>query len=58
MASNIHNKIANRGYEEQSTYTTRNFSRHGVSPGFRRAKKLRNRSAKRKAERRAFRDES
>jgi hypothetical protein len=40
-------KIANDNHEEVAAYTTRSFSRHGLSRGLAREKRLRNRRAKR-----------
>lgn len=50
-------KLANKGFEEESSYTTRSFSRHGLSKSMRRIKTLRNRAAKRKVNREALREE-
>jgi hypothetical protein len=44
---NRHKHIANAGHEEVTRYTTRTFSRHGVSAGLKREARLRNRAAKR-----------
>lgn len=38
-------KIANTGHEMEAAFTTRTFSRHGVTPTFRRVKRKRNRAA-------------
>lgn len=43
----MHKKIANRGFEEAASHTTRSFSRHGLSRRARIEKHLRNRIAKR-----------
>ena len=53
-----HKKIANKGFEEESRYTTATYSRHGLSKSMRRIKTVRNRAAKRKAEREALREEN
>lgn len=41
-------KIANEGHEEVSRATTRSVSRHGLSDGMAREKRIRNRAAKRR----------
>lgn len=43
----IANKYANEGHEDITVATTRSVSRHGLSKGQRREKKVRNRAAKR-----------
>ena len=53
-----HKKIANKGFCEESRYTTASFSRHGLSKSMRNLKKKLNRAAKRKAEREALREEN
>lgn len=54
---NIYKKIANENYEESASYTTRSFSKHGVSKSLKREARIRNRAAKREEERMAFEDE-
>lgn len=53
----LHKKIANAKYEEGANRTTRSVSRHGLKPGMRREKRIRNRVAKREEERIVFADQ-
>jgi hypothetical protein len=52
----IHRKIANAGYEEVACMTSRSTSRHGLSKGLAREKRIRNRIAKRAEARIAWKD--
>ena len=49
-------KIANKGHEDESRFTTRSYSRHGLSKTARRVKGARNRAAKIADRRAALRD--
>jgi len=52
---NIANKIANGNHEDH--YTTRTFNRHGLGANLRKFQRQRDRMAKRKEARQAFKDE-
>lgn len=49
---NIYKKIANANYEEVACMTSRGTSRHGLSDGMAREKRIRNRAAKKEEARR------
>jgi hypothetical protein len=46
MTCNRHKRLANENYEEEASYTTHSFSRHGVSKAIKAAGRKRNRAAK------------
>lgn len=52
--SNRHKRIANKSYEEAGAFTTRSFSRHGLTRKANREKKYYNRIGKRLDEKFAF----
>lgn len=52
----IENKLANENHDEIARMTSRGTSKHGVKKGVLREKRIRNRAAKREAEKIAFED--
>jgi hypothetical protein len=52
-----HKKVANENHEETARLTTRSVSRHGLSEGVAREKRIRNRAAKRHVERLAIEEQ-
>lgn len=54
----IAKKIASGGFDEIAAMTSKTWSKRGIGRGFRRAKRVRNRSARRIAERIAFADQA